>query len=223
MRTMKPALAVFSFLLLQLLPACVRSQALKEVTASDLEMVVSAHFLATEAGEKILADGGSAVDAMIAVQTVLGLVEPQSSGVAGGAFVVYYDAEMNKLTTFDARETAPILATEGRFVDPATNSPIAFFDAWQSALGVGTPGVPRAFEVMHQKYGKLPWADLFEPAKDHATNGFNFTERTENQVNQLLANNESCENRTFFRDPIAYDYFVNGIARPNRRAPLSRI
>ena len=90
MHAMKPTLAVFSFLLLQLLPACVRSQALKEVTASGLEMVVSAHFLATEAGEKILADGGTAVDAMIAIQTVLGLVEPQSSGVAGGAFIVYY-------------------------------------------------------------------------------------------------------------------------------------
>jgi gamma-glutamyltranspeptidase/glutathione hydrolase len=206
---MKPTLAVFSFLLLQLLPACVRSQALKEVTASDMEMVVSTHFLATEAGEKILADGGTAVDAMIAIQTVLGLVEPQASGIGGGAFIVYYDAEMNKLTTVDARETAPMLATEDRFVDPATNSTMAWKDAWQSALGVGNPGVPRALETMHQKYGKMPWANLFEPAKDHATNGFYFTKRTEDQVNQLLADNESCEERTFFRDPVAFDYFVN--------------
>jgi gamma-glutamyltranspeptidase/glutathione hydrolase len=209
MHVMKPTLAVFSFLLSQLLPACVRSQGLKDVTASDLEMVVSNHFLATEAGEKILADGGTAVDAMIAIQTVLGLVEPQSSGIGGGAFIVYYDAEMDKLTTFDARETAPMLATEDRFVDPVANSALDWSDAWQSALGVGNPGVPRALETMHQKYGKLPWADLFEPAKDHAINGFEFTQRTETQVNQLLADNESCENRTFFRDPVAFDYFVN--------------
>jgi gamma-glutamyltranspeptidase/glutathione hydrolase len=209
MHAMKPKLAVFSFLLSQLLPACVKSHALQEVTVSDMEMVVSAHFLATEAGEKILADGGTAVDAMIAIQTVLGLVEPQASGIGGGTFIVYYDAEINELTTFDARETAPMLATEDRFVDPATNSTIAWPDAWQSALGVGSPGVPRALETMHQKYGKLPWADLFEPAKDHATNGFEFSQRTEDQVNQLLADNESCENRTFFRDPVAFDYFVN--------------
>jgi gamma-glutamyltranspeptidase/glutathione hydrolase len=223
MHAMKPALAVFSFLLSQLLPACDRSQALKEVVASDLEMVVSAHFLATEAGEKILSDGGTAVDAMIAIQTVLGLVEPQSSGIGGGAFIVYYDAEMDKLTTFDARETAPMLATEDRFVDPATNSTLAFADAWQSALGVGTPGVPRAMETMHQKYGKMPWADLFEPAKNHAINGFNFTQRTEDNANQLLADNESCENRNFSETPSPSTTSSIRIARPNRRAPLSRI
>lgn len=81
-------------------------QELKAVTSAQMEMVVSAHFLATEAGEKVLAAGGSAIDAMIAVQTVLGLVEPQSSGIAGGAFVVYYDAELDRLYVQTLRDVA---------------------------------------------------------------------------------------------------------------------
>jgi gamma-glutamyltranspeptidase/glutathione hydrolase len=206
MHAIKPTLAVFFFLSSQLMPVY---GAVKEVTVSDLEMVVSANFLATEAGEKILADGGTAVDAMIAVQTVLGLVEPQSSGLGGGAFVIYYDAEMGKLTTFDARETAPMLATEDRYLDPATGSTMGFRDAWQSALGVGVPGVPRAMERLHQKYGKLPWADLFEPAKDHAINGFETSQRTADFANSLLEDNESCDNRLYFRDPVSFAYFSN--------------
>jgi gamma-glutamyltranspeptidase/glutathione hydrolase len=208
MHTMKPTLAVFSFLLSQLTPVY-GEKSPSEVTVSDLEMVVSAHFLATEAGEKILADGGTAIDAMIAVQTVLGLVEPQSSGIAGGAFVVYFDAEMGKLTTFDARETAPILATEDRFVDPATSLSLGFRDAWQSALSVGVPGVPRAMEMLHKKFGKLPWADLFEPAKAHAIDGFNVSQRTEDFANALLESNESCEDRLYFRDPVTFAYLIN--------------
>lgn len=133
---------------------------LKQAASSPIEMVVSANNLATDAGKKMLAAGGSAVDAMIAIQTVLSLVEPQSTGIAGGAFVVYYDGESGAgLTTFDARETAPANATENRFVDADGNS-LDFFDAWQSALAVGVPGVPRMMEDLHMKYGKLPWADL---------------------------------------------------------------
>ena len=190
-----------------LLPAC--AQELKEATATDIEMVVSANFLATKAGEQVLAEGGTAIDAMIAVQTVLGLVEPQSSGIAGGAFLVYFDGETGTLTTFDARETAPSGATEERFIDNSTGASLDFFDAWQSALSVGVPGVPRMMEFMHGKYGKLPWADLFEPAKTLALEGFNFTQRTEDNANELLAENPSCEDRLFFRDPVAFEYFVN--------------
>ena len=173
------------------------------------EMVVTANPLATEAGAHILKIGGTVADAMIAVQTVLGLVEPQSSGIGGGAFIVYYDAKTGKTTTIDAREKAPGAATEDRFLD--NGSSIGFFNAWQSGLSVGVPGVPRMMEYMHEHYGRLPWQRLFVPAKTLAQGGFELTERTSSQVAGLLARNPSCEDneRLFFRDPTAFDYFVN--------------
>ena len=133
------------------------------------EMVVTANPLATQAGAKILKIGGTAADAMIAVQTVLGLVEPQSSGLGGGAFIVYYDAKTGKTTTIDAREKAPAAATEDRF------SGLNFFNAWQSGLSVGVPGTPKMMEYMHKHYGKLPWPRLFVPAKKLAQKGFKLT------------------------------------------------
>ena len=168
------------------------------------EMVVTANPLATEAGAEILKQGGTAVDAMIAVQTVLGLVEPQSSGIGGGAFVVYYDAASDELITVDARETAPIAATEDRF------SGLNFFAAWQSGLSVGVPGVPAMMELLHDRYGQKPWQRLFVPAKTLAQSGFEITERTASQVDGLLARNASCSDRLFFRDPVAFEYFTNG-------------
>jgi len=188
----------------------VNAQLLREAATSPVEMVVSANNLATDAGKAVLAAGGTAVDAMIAVQTVLGLVEPQSSGIAGGAFAVYYDGTTGELTTYDGREKAPAEATETRFqMEDGTS--MDFNDAWQSALSVGASGVPRLMEEMHGKYGVLPWADLFEEAKRLATDGFNFTQRTEDNANELLEMNESCEDgeRLFFRDPVAFDYFIN--------------
>jgi gamma-glutamyltranspeptidase/glutathione hydrolase len=169
------------------------------------EMVVTANPLATEAGAKILKLGGTAADAMVAVQTVLGLVEPQSSGLGGGAFIVYYDAKTGKTTTIDAREKAPSAATEDRF------SGLGFSTAWQSGLSVGVPGTPRMMEFMHKRYGKLPWPRLFVPAKTLAQKGFPLTERTSSQVAGLLERNPSCEDgeRLYFRDPTAFEYFVN--------------
>ncbi len=174
------------------------------------EMVVTANPLATEAGELVLRLGGTATDAMIAVQTVLGLVEPQSSGLGGGAFIVYYDAKTGRTTTIDAREKAPAAATEDRFLDENDDS-IGFFNAWQSGLSVGVPGVPKMMEFMHDRYGRLPWRLLFVPARLLARKGFELTERTSSQVAGLLERNPSCEDdkRLFFRDPVAFDYFVN--------------
>lgn len=182
---------------------------LPTAVTSKREMVVTANPLATEAGAHILKIGGTATDAMIAVQTVLGLVEPQSSGLGGGAFIVYYDAKTGKTTTIDAREKAPAAATEDRFI--VDGSPLSFFPAWQSGLSVGVPGVPRMMEYMHKRYGSLPWQRLFVPAKTLAQQGFKLTERTSSQVAGLLENNSSCEEgeRLFFRDPAAFDYFVN--------------
>jgi len=176
---------------------------LAQAVTAKKEMVVTANPLASAAGAKVLRQGGTAVDAMIAAQTVLGLVEPQSSGLGGGAFAVYYDAESGTLTTFDGREKAPSAATEDRFQG------LGFFAAWQSGLSVGVPGTPRLMERMHQHYGKRKWRKLFEPAIELAEQGFELTQRTSDQVGGLLSRNESCDNRLFFRDPAAFEYFAN--------------
>ena len=189
-----------------------KGQEFDEAVRTKREMVVTANPLATAAGAKILKAGGTAVDAMIAVQTVLGLVEPQASGIGGGAFVVYFDAKRGKLTTIDAREKAPAAATEDRF--QVNGESLGFFDAWQSGLSVGVPGVPRMMEYMHERYGRLHWSRLFQPAISLARKGFEISGRTASQVNTVLGFNEadpnySCENRLFFRDPAAFAYFAN--------------
>lgn len=166
-------------------------------------MIVTANPEASAAGAEILKNGGTAVDAMIAAQLVLGLIEPQSSGLGGGAFVVYYDALEGKLTTFDAREKAPAAATEDRFQG------LGFVSAWQSGLSVGVPGVPRLMELMHQRHGLTDFSTLSSYALDLAQNGIELTERTSSQVANLLARNTSCTDRLTFRDPAAFDYFVN--------------
>ena len=132
---------------------------LPQAVTKKKEMVVSANPLASAAGAEVLKKGGNAADAMVAVQTVLGLVEPQSSGIGGGAFIVYYDAKTDTLTTIDAREKAPAAATEDRFVGRG------FIDNWQSGLSVGVPGVPRMMEYMHERYGKKKWKHLFRQAE----------------------------------------------------------
>ena len=172
-------------------------------TVTAREMVVTANPLATEAAERVLRTGGTAADAMIAAQAVLGLVEPQSSGLGGGAFVVYYDAASDSTTTIDAREKAPSAATEDRF------SGLGFFSAWQSGLSVGVPGVPRLLEYMHENYGRRPWQTLFNPAKTLAQDGFALTERTTSQAAALLSFNPTCQSRLFFRDPTALAYFAD--------------
>jgi gamma-glutamyltranspeptidase/glutathione hydrolase len=181
---------------------------LPQAQTTEREMVVTANPLATEAGAKILKNGGTAADAMIAVQTMLSLVEPQSSGLGGGAFIVYYDAETGTTTTIDARETAPAAADGTLFLNEEGNS-IGFLDAWQSGLSVGVPGVPRMMEYMHTQYGRLPWQRLFVPAITQAQKGFSLTQRTSDQVAGLMALNTSCQDRLFFRDPTAFNYFVD--------------
>lgn len=134
-------------------------------------MVAAANPLAAEAGRAVLANGGNAIDAMVAVQTVLGLVEPQSSGLGGGAFLVYFDAGAGKLTTFDGRETAPLEATPKLFLD-AGGQPLKFLDAVIGGRSVGTPGTVKLLSEVHKRYGKAEWASLFEPAQKLATEGF---------------------------------------------------
>ena len=189
-----------------------------ESFAKEREIVITANPLATEAGEQILKNGGTATDAMIVIQTILGLVEPQSSGIGGGAFIVYYDRSSGKTITLDAREKAPASASEERFLD--NGKPVDFDLAWQSGLSVGVPGVPKMMEYMHQKYGRLPWKQLFEPARILAQEGFMLTERTNSVVTHLLKKNASCVNgkRLFFRDQKAFDYLVDGANCTAKRA-----
>lgn len=206
---MKPFRIAAASCVATLLVSVAFAQSLPEAVTTEREMVVTANPLATEAGERILRRGGTAVDAMIAVQTVLGLVEPQSSGIGGGAFVVYYDAATGELTTFDAREKAPMAATEDRFLDEEGNSR-GFFANWQSGLSVGVPGIPALMEELHDRYGRLQYRTLFNPAKALAQGGFEITGRTSSQVDALLSLNSDCENRLFFRDPVAFEYFTSG-------------
>lgn len=139
-------------------------------------MVAAAHPLAVEAGYDVLARGGSAVDAAIAVQLVLGLVEPESSGIGGGAFLLHWSQREQRLRSYDGRETAPAAARRDRFLDPQ-GKPLAFQEAVVSGRSVGVPGVMRMLELAHRRHGRLPWADLFRPAIELAEHGFPLSPR----------------------------------------------
>ncbi len=139
-------------------------------------MVVAAHPLAVEAGARVLREGGTAADAMVAVQAVLGLVEPQSSGLGGGAFLVWYDAASGKVTTLDGRETAPLESTPRLFQD-VDGSPMGFWNAVVGGRSVGVPGTPALMEDAHRRWGRANWRGLFDEAIDLAEGGFPVSKR----------------------------------------------
>lgn len=145
-------------------------------TTAENWMIAAANPLAVEAGADVLAAGGSAADAMVAVQAVLGLVEPQSSGLGGGAFLVWYDASTGEVTTLDGRETAPMAATPTFFQDE-TGEPLSFFDAVVGGRSVGTPGTPALMEAAHRRWGNTNWSGLFDAAIAHAETGFTVSPR----------------------------------------------
>ncbi|WP_306250456.1 gamma-glutamyltransferase [Parvularcula sp. IMCC14364] len=146
--------------------------------------VAAAHPLAAEAGLDILAQGGTAVDAAIAVQAVLSLVEPQSSGLAGGAFMLHYDPATEKLTSYDGRETAPASATPEMFLNE-DGTPMGFYDAVTGGRSVGVPGVVAMLAMAHEKHGALPWETLLAPALDHAREGFAVTPRLHQSISRM--------------------------------------
>lgn len=148
----------------------------KATFRAERQMVAAAHPLAAEAGRAMLRQGGSAVDAAIAAQMVLGLVEPQSSGIGGGAFLMHWDAAVREVTSWDGRETAPMRAYQQRFMVDA-DTPRDFFDAVVGGMSVGVPGVLRMLEAVHDRHGTLPWATLFQPAIALAEEGFPVSER----------------------------------------------
>ncbi|WP_299726657.1 gamma-glutamyltransferase [uncultured Tateyamaria sp.] len=139
-------------------------------------MVAAANPLAVQAGVDVLAEGGTAADALVAVQTVLGLVEPQSSGLGGGAFLVWYDAASDTLTTLDGRETAPLAVTPTLFQNE-DGTTMGFFDAVVGGRSVGTPGTPALLAEVHARWGNQPWEGLFDAAIDLATGGFEVSPR----------------------------------------------
>jgi gamma-glutamyltranspeptidase/glutathione hydrolase len=146
----------------------------------DKQMVVAANPHASDAGIGILRAGGSAVDAAIAVQLVLSMVEPQSSGIGGGAFMLVYDAPENgaaaNVISYQGRETAPAAATADMFLDARGNER-SFVEVGFGGLSVGVPGAMRMLELAHTEHGRLPWAQLFEPAIELAEQGFEITPR----------------------------------------------
>ena len=172
----------------------------KKLVKAKNQMVVTANPYASEAGYNILKKGGNAIDAMVAIQTVLGLVEPQSSGLGGGAFLVYFDAEEEKLKTYDGRETAPKAATPDMFLDD-NGHPLNFFDAVIGGRSVGTPGTVKLLHETHQKYGKLEWSEVISPAIGLAEDGFKLSPRLNSSISR------SAE--SLYKYQTTRDYFLS--------------
>ncbi len=162
-------------------------------------MVVAANPLAAEAGLAMLRKGGSAIDAAIATQMVLNLVEPQSSGIGGGAFLLYWDKAGKTLTSIDGRETAPAAVTPNLFLDK-DGKPLPREQAMESGLSVGTPGVLAGLALAHEKYGKLPWADLFQPAIALSRQGFAVSPRLAKLLAEEKPESFAPEARAYFFD-----------------------
>lgn len=148
-------------------------------------MVSAANPIASQIGAEILAKGGTAIDAMVAVQIALNLVEPQSSGIGGGAFLVYWDAAQQKLTTFDGREKAPQAATPDYWLGE-DGKPVKWFDAVVGGRSVGIPGTLKLMETAHQRYGNQDWASLLEPTRALAEGGFQVSERLHGMIQKSM-------------------------------------
>ena len=172
-------------------------------------MAVTANPLATQAGCDVLAAGGTAVDAAVAVQAVLGLVEPQSSGLGGGAFMLHYKASTGVVQTYDGRETAPAAATadylryisDSNKTNPLPNLGQSFTSTKASGRSIGTPGAVRMLELAYQDHGSLPWRGLFDRGIKLSTDGFAISGR--------MADAIAGSRNDLLRDPEAAAYFLN--------------
>lgn len=173
-------------------------------TPARRQMVAAAHPLAAEAGLSVLRDGGNAVDAAVAVQMVLTLVEPQSSGIGGGALLLHFDAGSGRITAWDGRETAPAAATPDLFL--RDGRPLPFRQAVASGRSVGVPGTVAMLEAAHREHGHLPWARLIQPAIRLATEGFPISAR--------LARDIAGDADLLKRDAGAAAYFFDAQGRP---------
>lgn len=185
---------------------------LAQPVVAERQMVVASHPLAAEAGRAMLRAGGRAVDAAIAVQAVLTLVEPQASGIGGGAFLLHWDPKDRQLTAWDGRETAPAAARADLFL--RDGRPMAFLDAIVGGRAVGVPGVLRMLQEAHRLHGKLPWADLFAPAIRLAEEGF--------AVSPRLAQSIAVSAETLRRDPAARALFFDAAGAPLAEGAMLR-
>ena len=172
-------------------------------------MVVTANPLASKAGCDVLKAGGSAVDAAVAAQMVLGLVEPQSSGIGGGAFMLHYNAATKAVVAYDGRETAPAAATENylRYIDDGSAMTTPLPNARASGRSIGTPGVVRMLDLAHKENGQLAWKDLFQPAIKLATDGFPISGRLAAAIEGAGANLRAD-------DEAAATYFNGTVPKP---------
>ncbi|NLU64524.1 gamma-glutamyltransferase [Rhodococcus sp. HNM0563] len=165
--------------------------------------VSTANPISTEAACEVLRDGGTAADALVAAQMVLGLVEPQSSGIGGGAFLMYYDAESGEVQAYDGRETAPMSATENylRWIsDTDRTEPTP--DARASGRSIGVPGVLRMLEMVHGEHGSAEWAGLFDPAIELADQGVVISDRMADSIADAAAQLAVDDNsRAYFLQP----------------------
>ena len=177
----------------------------ESVEATDF-MVAAANPLAVEAGYDVLANGGMAADALVAVQLMLNLVEPQSSGVGGGAFLVYWDAGSETLTTLDGRETAPKSATPEYWIGE-DGKPIGWWDAVKGGRSVGVPGTLALLENAHERWGDQAWADMIEPARQLAEKGFLVSPR-------LAASIKGAAEKGLADFPAARAYFFDASGAP---------
>ena len=172
-------------------------------------MIAAAHPLATEVGAKILAAGGSAADAAVAAQLMLNLAEPQSSGIGGGAFALYWDESEKRLRAWDARETAPQAADENYWLDE-NGEPMKWRDAATGGRSVGVPGTLKLLEALHQRHGRTAWADLFAPTIARAEAGFEISPRLADSIAAAAE-----KQLTLFAKTRAY--FFTPTARPSGR------
>ena len=170
-------------------------------------MVSSANPLAAQAGRQILLSGGNAIDAAIATQMVLTLVEPQSSGIGGGAFLMYFNSKTGAIESYDGRETAPSTASPDMFLN-SEGKPLDFFKAVVGGLSVGTPGLLRMLENVHKKHGKLPWRQLFESAIVLAREGFIVSNRLANLI---------AKDRFLTKFPETKKYFYRATGKPRAK------
>ena len=175
-------------------------------SAAPQSMVAAAHPLAVDAGLDVLRRGGSAVDAAIAVQMVLGVVEPQSSGLGGGGFLLYYDATSHSITAYDGREAAPAGATPDMFLG-RDGKPLGFRDAVASGKSVGVPGVLALLELAHKEHGKRPWNELFGPAIEAAERGVAVSPRLAAWLDTI---------KSFREEPAARAIYYNADSSPKK-------
>jgi len=192
----RTCLAMAAFLFFSALPPASAA----ENAATPPHMVAAAHPLAVQAGLEILREGGSAIDAAIAAELVLTLVEPQSSGIGGGSFLVHYAKKTGKVTSFDGRETAPAGVDETLFLN-AEGRPRPFHEAVVGGRSVGVPGLLRMLEMAHKAHGNLPWKRLFAPAIRHAEEGFEISERLARMIANTKPLDAFAATKAYFLNP----------------------